>query len=336
MIIINPTISIIVPIYNAEAYIHRCIDSILAQTFTDFELILVDDGSRDNSSAICDGFAVKDSRVQVIHKDNGGVSSARNKGLEAARGKYILFCDSDDYVSKQWCEQLLEHIKLYPNAWVFSDIVRIKASEPHIDFEQIENALCSAQEVDYYRSFELGLSGYCWNKIYLSEIIKQHNIYFDISRTIAEDVDFNLKYLHYCDRCVYIPAKLYCYVQVEDSATQRYDPDWFAKHLPAFWERLPYIQEENMGEYCDIWLFQFLSFFPIVFDKRNPSSIFKKLHYNQRMLCSKEVQFCIKHATGKKENPIILRLLKTKNYYLYWLFKKTVNILHILKGGTAQ
>lgn len=95
-------ISVIIPIFKAEKFLHRCIDSILAQSYTGFELLLIDDGSPDNSGVICDEYAAKDSRVRVFHKENGGVSSARNLGLDNAVGDYIAFCDADDYVSEDW------------------------------------------------------------------------------------------------------------------------------------------------------------------------------------------------------------------------------------------
>ena len=104
----NPKISIIVPVYKVEKYIHKCIDSILAQTFTDFELILVDDGSPDNCGKICDEYAKEDSRIVVIHKDNGGVSDARNIGISRANGEYIGFVDSDDYIDKDMYKNLYE------------------------------------------------------------------------------------------------------------------------------------------------------------------------------------------------------------------------------------
>ena len=94
----NPTISIIVPVYNTEQYLNRCIDSILSQSFTNFELLLIDDGSTDKSGDICDEYARKDERIKVFHKKNGGVSSARNMGLDFARGEWITFVDSDDYI----------------------------------------------------------------------------------------------------------------------------------------------------------------------------------------------------------------------------------------------
>lgn len=101
----NPKISIIVPVYNTEKYLRRCLDSISAQTFTDWECICVDDGSPDDSGSILDEYAEKDGRFVIIHKENGGVSSARNAGLDIARGEWIAFCDSDDWVEKDWPEE---------------------------------------------------------------------------------------------------------------------------------------------------------------------------------------------------------------------------------------
>ena len=98
----TPLISVIVPIYKAEKYLHRCVDSLLAQTFQDFEVLLVDDGSPDRSGEICDEYAKKDSRVRVFHKENGGVGSARNLGLKASKGEWIAFLDSDDTFKKDY------------------------------------------------------------------------------------------------------------------------------------------------------------------------------------------------------------------------------------------
>lgn len=128
-----PEISIIVPVYNVEKYLEQCIDSILTQTFEDFELILVDDGSPDKCPEICDEYAQKDDRVRVIHKENGGVSSARNAGMKLACGEYILFCDSDDYVSPLWCELMLNAARSHPLSLVSCNLRKTDQDE-HVTF----------------------------------------------------------------------------------------------------------------------------------------------------------------------------------------------------------
>ena len=105
-----PTISVIVPVYKVEPYLRRCVDSILDQTYSDFELILVDDGSPDNCPDICDDYARQDSRVKVIHKENGGLSDARNAGLRIAAGAYVSFVDSDDFIRKDMYEVMLAEL----------------------------------------------------------------------------------------------------------------------------------------------------------------------------------------------------------------------------------
>ena len=123
----RPEISIIVPVYKVEKYLNECIDSILAQTFTDFELILVDDGSPDNCPALCDAAAAKDSRIRVIHQQNKGLSGARNAGIEIARGNWLSFIDSDDSVDKTFCEKLYHAAKQAGAKLVVSDILYFDA-----------------------------------------------------------------------------------------------------------------------------------------------------------------------------------------------------------------
>lgn len=116
----TPKVSVIVPVYKAEKYLRKCVDSILAQTFRDFEVILVDDGSPDKSGEICDEYARKDPRVRVIHKENGGVSSARNKGIDEARGEYISFLDSDDYWLEFHLTDTVALMQLFPNCGLYA------------------------------------------------------------------------------------------------------------------------------------------------------------------------------------------------------------------------
>lgn len=120
----KPTISVIVPVYNAEKYLHRCVDSILSQTFTDFEVLLINDGSTDTSGVICDEYAQKDARVRVFHKENGGVSSARNVGIKNMRGLYSIHVDSDDWVEPSYLKDLYSCAKV--ENWILFGVILMR------------------------------------------------------------------------------------------------------------------------------------------------------------------------------------------------------------------
>lgn len=193
----NPLISIIVPVYNAESTLKRCVDSIVHQKFTDWELLLVDDGSRDNSGTICDEYAVKDSRIKVFHKENGGVSSARNIGLNNAIGKWITFCDSDDFVYSSWLDNFVE---LLMND---SDLIcqSFRCSKSLID-TSLQESICG---FDYYgnkndgliKLYENKILGYLWVKLFKKEIIDKYSLRFDEQFNFWEDQVFCVKYFCY-------------------------------------------------------------------------------------------------------------------------------------------
>lgn len=178
-----PKISVIVPVYNTEKYLHRCIDSILAQTFTDFELLLIDDGSKDSSGAICGEYASKDSRVRVFHKENGGVSSARNLGLDNAKGEWITFCDSDDYVENYWLD-------IFVSNQEGVDLVAQGFRDNTASFFLFDGSVADFMEILYDKQ----LVGYTVLKLFKREIINQYNIKFDENVRFREDEEFVLKY----------------------------------------------------------------------------------------------------------------------------------------------
>ena len=169
-------ISIIVPVYNVEKYLNRCFDSILNQTFTDFELILVDDGSTDNSGIICYEYKTKDNRIKVIHKENGGLSSARNAGLDIARGKYIGFVDSDDFINKDMYKILFDTIQANNSDMVICDYYKVNED----DINKFRNLKCNCENIkiknlNNLESIDnLFLTGekfiYAWNKLYKREL----------------------------------------------------------------------------------------------------------------------------------------------------------------------
>lgn len=178
-----PTFSIIVPIYRTEKYLEKCISSILKQTYEDFELILVDDGSPDRCSYICEEYKKKDSRIKVLHKKNGGVSSARNLGLSIATGTYVWFVDSDDYI-ELYSLQKLHEIQREAE----SDLCVFNAQLGETSKVESINEFFK----EYYFTYKLGFEP--WNKVYRREIIQAYNLKFDIQETIGEDLLFNIQY----------------------------------------------------------------------------------------------------------------------------------------------
>ena len=320
-----PAISIIVPVYNTEKYLHRCIDSILAQTFADFELILIDDGSTDKSPQICDEYRKKDGRIIVIHQSNAGVSVARNAGLDIASGNYIMFCDSDDYVDPNWCWYMIDTAKMYPDKGVVCNAWR--ACSDNNTKESIGTQTGqSTHLMTYFDIYKLHLSGSaCW-RIFKQNIIEQMHLKFETGRTVGEDAAFCACYCRNFSEHIYIEQPLYYYTYRSESAVHRFCWDTLAKFLPLYMLRLPLIKENELEQFADIHLTYFIGMLPAVFDKRNTMSFWQKISYNQRMLTSEAFQTCIKQASGKSENPIVILLLKTKCYYLYWLFQKSVEL----------
>ena len=326
-----PQISIIVPVYKVEPYLHRCVDSILAQTFTDFELILVDDGSPDNCPAICDGYAAKDARIHVIHQENRGQSAARNAGIEKAQGRYLMFCDSDDYVIPTWFEIMYNEIKNHPAAWVVCNIYKISKEQPPIP--KVNQKYISDNTVlDYFQIFKLGLSGYVFNKIYQRQMVEQYQLRFDENCRFAEDVLFTVQYCMHCNEIRYVSQPLYYYWNNSDSIMHTYRRNLFELHCGPFYCRLPLIEEKYLPEYCDIWYVYFYQMLSVVFDQRNHESFINKMRYNQKMINTPEFVFCLSHMSGHRENALQLKILKTKNYYLLWLFQQVIEIKHKLRG----
>lgn len=220
-----PKISVIVPVYNVEKYLHRCIDSILAQTFADFELLLVDDGSKDASGSICDEYSEKDCRVRVFHKENGGVSSARNMGLDYARGEWITFVDSDDWISPDCLNEYFKHFDKDADLYIQG----FKDNEGHTMFlkEQYwegEGIACRLQCLE-----TLQLMGFVWNKLFRTAIIKDNKIRFDEKITMIEDLLFVYHYLFYAKFVLNLPSTHYFYFKHTDSAC-------FRKHNFESWD----------------------------------------------------------------------------------------------------
>ena len=189
-------ISIIIPVYNAEKYISRCIESVICQTITEWELILIDDGSEDNSASICDEYTKKDNRIRVIHTKNEGVSSARNKGLDVAKGEWITFIDADDWVEDNHLQcfklQFCENIDLCINSFV-ADLKYGVRPFIYQKFSTTNNM----HSIDVFFTHLRQHSQFLWNKAFRKEYIEKNNIRFDTTLNLGEDNVFILEYLNY-------------------------------------------------------------------------------------------------------------------------------------------
>lgn len=207
-----PQISIIVPIYNVDKYLRESIDSVLAQTFLDFELLLIDDGSKDYSGKICDEYAANDSRVRVIHKENGGLSSARNTGIELAIGDYIIFLDPDDYWTGVNALSHLYEIAIQFNA----DVVRGE----YVSIDENGNNIITATKdkqdlnlklLDSATFYKQAISGENFSWLFLFKRKSIGELRFDEKRKFQEDIDFNIKYFSQQHKCIYTREKFYLY-----------------------------------------------------------------------------------------------------------------------------
>lgn len=205
-------ISIIIPVYKVEKYLARCIDSILQQTYSNLEIILVNDGSPDNCGNICDEYSKKDSRITVIHKENGGVSSARNMGLKVAKGKYIGFVDSDDYIELDMFEKLYKILK--KNEAQLSVCNIYGKNEDKLEIYDNKQFI----EIIFDQN---GPQGYLCNKLYDKSVIDKFNLILDENIHICEDLLFNVNYLEKIKKVVYIHEGFYHYVENSSSATKK-------------------------------------------------------------------------------------------------------------------
>ncbi|MGN0521377.1 MAG: glycosyltransferase [Eubacterium sp.] len=224
-------ISIIVPIYNVEEYIRQCVDSITAQTLGDIEIILVDDGSPDSCPQICDEYAKKDSRVKVVHKENGGLMSARQAGLRAASGSYVGFVDGDDRIEPDMYERFAQAIEKYSPDIAVCEFIYSYSDKEEVSSQSFSKPFYTKEELmsDIYpsmlfanRFYHYGVMPSCWSKIYKKELLEKHLFSVDTRITIGEDAAFTYPCLLDAQSAAYVDKALYHYRINPKSMTQAY------------------------------------------------------------------------------------------------------------------
>lgn len=238
-------ISIIVPVYNVEKYINKCIDSIINQTYKNLEIILVDDGSTDSSGKICDDYAIKDNRIKVVHKKNGGVSSARNEGIRVANGKYIGFIDSDDWICNKMYEKLYNIAKKNDSEIVECNFIRLKKEEK---IKSKTANVINYTKKEYLKKFFKINSQECeyypWNKLYNAKLLTENQ--YPIGIRQGEDAVGTYKSIINASRITKTTEVLYYYRMNPESVTENFsiaDSD-----LIKVWDIIINIAKENSPE----------------------------------------------------------------------------------------
>ena len=223
----NVKISIIVPVYNTGIYLNGCIESIINQTLTDWELFLIDDGSLDDSGKICDKFAERDNRITVIHKKNEGVSVARNTGLALAKGEYIGFVDSDDTIKPQMYERLYAEAKKSLAEIVMCDAVTVLGNNEERDTIAQLSDSCTIEKSCFTPSLLKEMAGSTWRCIYSNSLIQKYCVNFPVGLKFSEDRVFNIYMMGYANKVCYLKEAFYNRLMRDGSAVNSFHIDYF-------------------------------------------------------------------------------------------------------------
>ncbi|MGN0505279.1 MAG: glycosyltransferase family 2 protein [Lachnospiraceae bacterium] len=248
----NHTLSVIIPVFQAKLYIDRCVSSILASTYHDFEILLIDDGSTDGSAAMCDNWAAKDSRITVIHKQNGGVSSARNEGIRRARGKYITFVDADDYISEKTFETALSYFQEDVCSVAYKVVICDALGNPFHKASTAGDTLSfdtTLKALEYY--WYSGKNTAVWCRMFLRDVLIQNCIFFDSATGINEEGLFITNYLSKCNgKVVQLNNRFYYYVTHEESATHHITEAQVTKVIENYHTLIPFC--DSLSHTCGI------------------------------------------------------------------------------------
>lgn len=238
-------ISIIIPVYNVEQYLHQCVDSVIKEAPVSAQIILVDDGSPDSCPRICDEYALKDKRIEVIHQVNSGLSGARNAGLKKAKGKYVFFLDSDDYLQEYYFKNFFcEEADLVIGAFEAFYLNGI----PSYSLDICSKRYSSIKEYlsDFYLFYPVTFNT-AWGKLYRREILEQYNICFREDLFMVEDILFNIEYYKHCNSVVYVADAKLMYRQGDGTLSKKQNDKLF------FWYEESYKQLKVLLEQVNVF-----------------------------------------------------------------------------------
>lgn len=323
----RPIVSVVVPIYNVEKYLRKCIESLLNQTLCEIEIILVNDGSTDQCGAICHGYAEMDKRIQVIDKNNGGISSARNVGLAAAKGEYVSFVDSDDWIDSEMLETLVNSAKAkqaditicgYKN--VFEDgsvISKVQMNETVFNLSQsgVQNYILGP-----YLTFQHAYS--TWNKLYKRELIENNKLKFFEGQNYAEDMFFNLYAICHAEKIYVIPHEFYNYMYRDKSLSRSFPEDILVRLVDMTERFEKYLAKinKNLGNVCSVicWI-EIIAVISELVKYEEHRSINKKLilveqnssyrNYLRNCIKSKEYNLYLRNAGFTKKGELYMKCM---------------------------
>lgn len=246
---LNKKVSVILPVYNAENYIQKCIESILNQSYSNIELIIVNDGSVDNSKIIIDEYSELDERIKKFHIDNSGPSFARNLGIDSAVGEFILFVDADDYINRNMIKELVSMINDESDLVIcgYKSDFPDRTESKRLDYDFMENNhLNKKQFLEHFGVlFRYYYINYPWNKLYRTSIIIENRIQFDNSIKWGEDLIFNLEYFKYCNAFSFVKKDLYVYNQNNvSSITSNYNKFFFENQSVMYRKTIEFLDSE--------------------------------------------------------------------------------------------
>lgn len=318
---ISPKISIIVPVYKVEQYINKCVDSILNQTFKDFEVILIDDGSPDNCGKICDEYANKDERIKVIHKKNGGLSSARNAGLDIAKGEYIGFVDSDDYIEPDMYEILYN---LSENNEC--DIVSCSSIIHYMD-ETVVNGGHGIFIHNKEEAMKTMLEGKLYDEVVWVKLFKKSvigNIRFPIGR-IYEDTSFTYKVIDKATKVATIGEAKYNYIKHENSIMSNAIKDVKIDAVIAYEEMYSFM-EKKYPQLCDLVTLKLANSSMAVMNLIARQDEFKK-HKENYFKVARILNSKFKRTIKLNEYPRNVKILLSANRINPILYRKIIKII---------
>jgi glycosyltransferase involved in cell wall biosynthesis len=311
-------VSIIIPVYNAKEYLADCIESVINQSYNKLEILLIDDGSKDESGLICDNYAKKDKRIKVFHTENKGVSHARNIGLSQATKAYIQFVDSDDRIKENMTETLVNQMEANPVELVVCGYDRITQYMNHRDrfFDKEEIYTNKAYLVNTLKEPKGYYYGVIWNKLFKREVIIQNNILFDTKLNLGEDFIFNIDYLKCIQKVSVVNKRLYIYNYIDVASLSRYKKkiledhiielkkreNLFAKYKQAFIEMNLYKKYKKQIYWY--WKYYYLyNMYALKYGFKSFSAADKKewerivKTHKEVTICSKEISNWEKHIT---------------------------------------